>query len=114
MKEKHKDKSTHIYQKGYDVFLTEPGISDEMKCRVCGKTCDVRRNVTGPTGHISAISGNHTLHDSFNCPSAGEDWHNKAVKLVKAIEDTPSQTISDIMSKDLKDILEKSLKKPSK
>ena len=99
------NKSTIAY-KGYDVFYTEPSVSETMECRVCGTLCDVKRNATGPTGSISAMSGNHTLHDSFHCPNVGKDWHNQAVKLVMAINHSPSKSISTLMSKDLQDLLQ--------
>jgi hypothetical protein len=99
------NKSTIAY-KGYDVFYTEPSVSDEIECKACGATCGVKRRITGPTGHLSAMSDNHTLHDSFHCPNIGKDWHDKAVKLVMAIEDTPSKSIATIMNKDLQDTLQ--------
>jgi hypothetical protein len=52
------------------------------------------------------MTGNHTRHDSFRCPNIGKDWHDKAVKLVMAINDTPSKSIAAIMNKDLEDVLQ--------
>ena len=96
-----KNQSIRIAHKGYDVFYTEPSVSETMECRVCGTLCDVKRNATGPTGHLSAMSGNQTLHDSFRCPNIGKDCHNEATKLAMAIDRTPSKSIAAVMNKDL-------------
>jgi len=99
------NQSIRIAHKGVDVFYTEPSVSETIKCRACGSLCNVKRNATGPTGHLSAMTGNHTRHDSFRCSNIGKDWHDKAVKLVMAINDTPSKSIAAVMSKDLQGIL---------
>ena len=98
------NKSTIAY-KGYDVFFTLPNTADHKLCKVCNSECNVERNVLGPTGHLSAMTGNHTRHDSFRCSNIGKDWHDKAVKLVMAINDTPSKSIAAVMSKDLQGVL---------
>lgn len=100
------NQSIRIAHKGYDVFYTKSSAIVEIKCRVCGTTCDVKRNDTGPTGSISVMSGNHTPHDLFRCPNIGKNWHNEAVKLAKAIEDTPGKSIAAGMNKDLQDVLQ--------
>ena len=100
------NQSICVAHKGVDVFYTELGVSETMECRVCGSLCNVKRNATGPTGHLAAMTGNHTRHDSFRCPNIGKDWHDKAVKLVMAINDTPSKSIAAIMNKDLEDVLQ--------
>ena len=93
-------------QKGYDVFYEEPGKVEEIRCRVCGTECKVDRNVLGPTGIASAISGRHNYHDQFVCPNTEKKWHYKALKLFVAIEEMPSKRVSDLIQEDLDELLE--------
>jgi hypothetical protein len=96
--------------KGYDFFFRDPGTVDEICCRVCGAKCRVERNAYGPTGWAAAMAKHSCYHDKFTCPHGGEEWHEKALKLVEAINETPSRTIARLMKLDLKRILRKKLK----
>lgn len=91
--------------KGYDLFITNAGAEQTMHCRVCKAPCKVRRNVYGPTGFVSAMAKRFTVHDSFVCPHADEDWHRQALRLVMAIEQTPSPRVAQLMQQDLQDLL---------
>ena len=44
-------------------------------------------------------------HDKFTCPHLEEAWHEQALELVQAIENTPSKRLAELMRLDLEDIL---------
>jgi len=46
-----------------------------------------------------------TVHDYFYCPHKDQTWHNQALALVQAIEETPSKRIASLMQLDLLDLL---------
>jgi hypothetical protein len=94
-----------MLEKGYSYFVTDPGTEDKVECRVCGTVCDVRRDVYGPTSWATALASDLKDHDAFVCPHADEDWHDQALELVHAIEDTPSKRVAELMKLDLEDIL---------
>jgi len=91
--------------KGYDFFFRDPGTVDEIRCRVCGTKCRVERNAYGPTGWAAAMAKHSCYHDKFTCPHRDKEWHKNALKLVKAIEETPSKRLAKLMRKDLEDLL---------
>lgn len=95
-----------MLHKGIDSFDYNPGEVKEMRCIACGSLCEVDRNVTGPTGFAEAMGKKGHLHDHFYCPNADQDWHDLAVRLVKAMEETPSKRLRSLMQEDLKDLLE--------
>jgi hypothetical protein len=90
---------------GYEIFYTNPGKVIEMRCRVCGNNCDVKRDVYGPSNFVEAVSRTNDLYDIFTCPNANHNWHVIALKLVVAIEETPSKRMADLMKLDLEDLL---------
>lgn len=93
-------------QKGYDFFIAEPNSGEEKFCRVCNSRCKSTQNVFGPTGFISAMANKFTYHDEFVCPHTDEPWHEKALQLAIAIDETPSKRLADLMRADLQDILD--------
>ena len=105
-------------EKGYDVFLV---IADDngrhlqgLDCKVCGSECDVQRDVTGPMSWGGAMAGIHKKHDVFTCPHSYDAWHIQALRLIKAVEETPSPTLAEIMRKDLEAVVEKGLREKKK
>jgi hypothetical protein len=92
--------------KGYDYFTYEPNTTNEVRCAVCGTICEVTRNTFGPTSFASAMAGSFRHHDSFACPHASEQWHEQALRLVLAIEETPSKRVAELMKLDLSELLE--------
>ena len=90
---------------GIDVFHKEPNTVDTLNCKVCDSICDVKRNAFGPTGHLSAMSGNHVLHDRFICPNVGKSWHNLAYKLKREANNTFSESLRKLITQDLNDVL---------
>jgi len=99
-----------IAHKGYDVFYTEPNTKQEIKCKVCAAICCVNRNAKGSTGFLSAISGNHTLHDKFYCPNTGRDWHIIALALTQEVEKTASKSIANLIKLELRKLIDKNKK----
>ena len=93
--------------KGYDVFFPDPDTVEEMKCKVCGTTCDVKRGVEGPTSFAGAMSGSKRKHDRFSCPYDGERWHSQALHIVQEIEASYSPSVRAILQKDLQEVIEK-------
>jgi hypothetical protein len=90
---------------GFEIFYTTPRQVDEMFCRVCGSLCEVKRDVYEPANFGMAQANISDLYDVFSCPHAGKSWHDKALKLVLAIQETPSKKMADLMLQDLKDLL---------
>ncbi len=91
--------------KGYDFFITDPGTEQTIRCHVCNTECDAKRNVYGPTSFATAMAKNFRLHDMFVCPHADTAWHEQALRLVRAIEETPSKRVAQLMQQDLEDLL---------
>ncbi|MFZ6020902.1 MAG: hypothetical protein ACOYXO_14945 [Chloroflexota bacterium] len=91
--------------KGYDTFFEEPGTIVERICRVCGTPCLVERNKLGATSWVAAMAKRETLHDFFYCPHHEQGWHQQALKLVQAIEETPSKRLASLLQLDLIDLL---------
>ncbi len=92
--------------KGYDCFFPDPGTEQTMYCRVCKTECNVQRNVYGPTSSVAAMAKKFRLHDLFICPHADTGWHEKALRLVIAIDKTPSKRVAHLMQQDLEDLLQ--------
>jgi hypothetical protein len=92
-------------QKAYDIFYTKPGSSEDINCTVCGTKCSVERNVYGPSSWITAWGKKYSYHDIFTCPHTGKEWHEQALKLILAIEETPSKRVAELMEIDLRDLL---------
>jgi hypothetical protein len=92
-------------RKGYDVFFSEPERLDEINCKVCGSLCRVERDVLSPTGWAEAMTERGHWHDYFYCPHRDQPWHEQALELVLAIENTPSKRIAELMRLDLEDLL---------
>ncbi len=91
--------------KGYDSFDEKPGVVQEHVCQVCHSTCLVNRNVMGPTGWAESMAKRGHLHDWFHCPHAQKEWHEQALQIVLAIEETPSKSVAELMHKDLAELL---------
>jgi len=93
---------------GYDFYAYEPGEVNEVKCRVCGTICEVSRNVFGPTTFVAAMAKEFRYHDAFVCPHASQPWHEKALRLIQAIEESPSPRVAALMTLDLQELLAES------
>jgi hypothetical protein len=105
-----REKGEQKMLKGYDLFVTAPGSVDETYCRVCGTKCRVERNTYGPTGWIAAMARHSCYHDKFICPHGDKEWHEQALKLVQAIEETPSKRTAELIKLDLEEILSNNMK----
>lgn len=94
-----------MHKKGYDFFVTDPGVSKELYCRICKSRCEVDRNVYGPINWVSAVAGSYKHHDKFRCLNSDTEWHRQALEIYIAIESMPSKRVAELMISDLKDIL---------
>lgn len=90
---------------GYERFYVTAQTVDAMRCRVCGTNCQVRREVHGPHDFVMTASRVHDVWDVFTCPHSGKVWHDKAVELAVAIDETPSKRVAALMREDLEDLL---------
>lgn len=90
---------------GYDAFVTEPGTKESVLCHVCNSECEVTRGAHGPTSFASAMAKKHREHDFFVCPHADAAWHEQALDLVTAIEESPSKRVAQLMQQDLDELL---------
>jgi hypothetical protein len=91
---------------GINVFYTVPGEEPYKKnCLVCGSLFKKLEQVNGPTSFASAMAGVSSTHDYYYCEHSDEEWHFKALKLYRAIQEMPSVSIAKIMQQDLEDIL---------
>lgn len=93
-------------QSGYDFFQTEPNTVKEIKCKVCGAICNVKRNEYGPTSWITAMANKKQHHDEFTCPNAEKEWHEDALDLLEEIEETKSKRVNKLLKQDLQELLE--------
>lgn len=94
-----------MHHKGYDIIYAEPDTLDEVRCRVCGATCDEKRGVPTASSFAESLSGSNRIRDVFTCPHAATEWHVLALKLVQEIERTPSKRLAELMRLDLRDLL---------
>jgi hypothetical protein len=90
-----------MYTKDLDVYFRPPGVVQQMSCRVCGTVCAVTRGVRGPTCYAEALARRSKLHDRFECPHAGEPWHEQASSLCSAITAQPSRRLANVMRQEL-------------
>jgi len=90
--------------KGWDFFSADPGKVEKCECRVCGETCDVKRNVMGATSMAESMAGMKHLHDNFLCPHADEDWHKQMRSLRKEQEATKSAAIKEMLEGEIAQI----------
>ncbi|HPH98167.1 MAG TPA: hypothetical protein PKW33_18555 [Anaerolineaceae bacterium] len=96
-------------QKDYDLFYETPGTVNEKNCPICGALCHVKRNVITASGYVAAMAHAVSPYDVFTCPNAETPWHDKAVRLVQEMEETPSKRLADLMRLDLEDLLKENL-----
>lgn len=73
----------------------------------CGWEMAIFHNekVYGAASFAAAVGKKYDLHDVFVCPHAGREWHERALRLVLAIEETPSKRVAELMRLDLADLL---------
>jgi hypothetical protein len=64
---------------GIDYFQTAPNAHDNLQCRACRATMDIRRSVMVQTGPYHPKS----LRDTFSCPHSGTPNHDLKVKRVR-------------------------------
>lgn len=93
----------NVIKEGYR--WTSPGQLKSARCRVCGARCTIARNVLGPTCFAEALAKRSTLHDRVACPHGGSDWHNRAFRLRRAMEEMPSPRVAALMKKDLEELV---------
>lgn len=86
------------YHKGWDTLQPDPGEVESWDCKVCGDTCDVRRDITG---RRSSTSPHKSPHDLFTCSNAGEPWHDQALEISKALLKMPAPSVRALMEGDL-------------
>ena len=98
------------YHKGYDIFYIKQEKKEEMHCRVCGAKCEVSRDIEGAVSMATSMAGIKVKHDQFSCPNYDKDWHYKAYKLIREIEETHSKRLKELIRKDLNEILEKNMR----
>ena len=74
-----------------------------MHCRVCGAKCEVSRDIEGAVSMATSMAGIKVKHDQFSCPNYDKDWHYKAYKLLKELEETESKRVSEVIEEVRKD-----------
>lgn len=94
-----------MYRLGYDYFTSELEDTKNRVCKVCNTICDFKPNLFGPRSSIQAMSGYKSKFNKYSCPNNKEKWHYKAYRILKCIEDMPSDSVAEIMQKDLDKIL---------
>lgn len=82
------------------------GTVDEATCHTCGAPCEIIRNKVGPTCYAQTVGNRKSQHDQIRCPHRGEDWHNRAVRLQRAIHDHPSERLKAIMREELEALIQ--------
>ena len=96
---------------GVDCFIVmPPETKDSMSCKACGSECNVQRNQYGPTSFGAAMAGISNRHDVFTCPYSGEEWHQKAIRLLGEMEATASDGIRTIIRQDMEALVREHLK----
>jgi hypothetical protein len=91
---------------GCDTFMPSPGTYGTMECGVCGETCDVKRDINGPTSWAGAMSGTPRDHDLFTCPNREKSWHIHALNLFKEMNSSFSPSLRRIMQQDFNEIIQ--------
>ena len=90
----------------YACFARPAGQIEYVRCRVCGTACDVEKNKPPLKQWYARGSGMDERHDLFCCPYANDHWHERALKLFMAAEETPSKRIAQLIMLDLADVLD--------
>jgi len=89
----------------YACFARPVGQTAHIRCRICGTSCDVEKDQAPLKQWYARGSGMDERHDLFSCPYANDDWHERALKLFMAAEETPSKRIAQLILLDLGDVL---------
>ena len=76
--------------KGWDLFVTPPGLHERLRCAVCGSGCKVDRDHLGPTGFAMAMGRRKVKHDRFECRHVAEAWHKKTRAILMSLSETPA------------------------
>jgi len=92
------------YTTGLTVFNTAVDAKEEMKCNVCGSSCEVKRNVFWYKDFGSAMAKKKTRFDQFSCPHAEEEWHQKLEKIVKQKRENQSTKIDQMLQEEIEEI----------
>ena len=84
----------------------DPGTIKKVKCGVCSRQMNVKRNVLGPTSWAESMGGGKHRHDSFTCPNLKKGWHEKVVNLKLDASITESSKIKKILEEEIVELLE--------
>lgn len=82
---------------------------EQRWCGVCGTECVIQRNVNGPTSWAGAMAGHKRLHDVFQCPHYGSEWHNLSLRLIHEMRDTASERLRALIEADLDELVAENL-----
>src|SRR6056297_474185 len=94
--------------------MVKPDVKEEMHCKVCGSKCEAGKGIEGHVSIATSMAGIKVKHDQFTCPHYDEEWHYKAYKLLKELEETESKRISELIRQDLDEILKENMNTESK
>lgn len=94
---------------GYDSFQSEPEDKKDRVCNVCDSICIPEYNKYGSLNSIQAMGNFKHHYNHYYCPNYDKEWHIKAYKIIKAIENMPSPSVIELMEKDLKQLLKENL-----
>lgn len=77
----------------------------ETYCDTCNVICNVTRNYEGYRGRMSAMTGIKSRFDLFTCPNRGQEWHEKAYRLICERNQTVSPRLKSIIRDDIDDLV---------
>jgi hypothetical protein len=83
----------------------KPGTRASMMCGICGRRCIRIANVFGPTNQGMAMFGVKALHDLFECPNDGQEWHNQVAALRYESAETHSPSVRALIDRDIDELL---------
>lgn len=94
----------HGMRAGDEILMPDAGTHQTMTCPTCDTFMNVKRNVQ----RYSRWGGKPIegqFCDVFQCPHAGERWHEQAIALKHLIRKTPSHTLANMLTEELNTVL---------
>lgn len=85
------------------------GERKRVTCTLCGRLCIRVANVTGPTNVAMGMFGVTSVHDLFECPNDGAEWHNKIARLHYEAAETSSRSVRALIERDIDQLLVENL-----
>lgn len=94
------------YRSGIDYFTPAVGTKKEMSCQACKGALDMQPDILITRGRFGQPYSEDQQYrvDVFTCRHAGEEWHSQIIALMREIDKTSSQKLSQLLESEIEEI----------